>query len=76
MRPDGALFGEAQGRVIISVDPRKEEDFIRFCEEKNLSPRRIGRTDGDRIRIGDSIDVSLEYAFRIWKHSFEEKLSL
>jgi len=76
MRPDGSLFGEAQGRVIISVDPLKEGDFCLFCEKEKLSPRRIGKTGGEKLKIGEFIDLFLEEAFLIWKHSFEEKLSL
>jgi phosphoribosylformylglycinamidine synthase len=76
IRTDAALFGEAHGRVIISVSRKKETDFDRFCRESGFFPVKIGTTGGDKIKIGAQIDLPLKESHQIWKRAFEDSLSL
>ncbi|MCX8081400.1 MAG: AIR synthase related protein, partial [Bacteroidia bacterium] len=56
IRLDAFLFGEAQGRVLISVSKDQEKDFIDFLNNQlNVSYRCIGKTTCGTVRI-DGID--------------------
>ncbi len=76
IREDVALFGETQGRVIITVIPTKEKDFLTFSEEMGVSVKKIGITGGGRLEVEGLMSVDLEEAYRIWDSSFRKKLRL
>ncbi|MEX2048189.1 MAG: AIR synthase-related protein, partial [Gemmatimonadota bacterium] len=42
LRPVGILFGEAQGRIVISCDPSKTAELLRVAERYDVPARRIG----------------------------------
>ncbi len=76
LRPDTALFGETQGRVIISIKPEKEADFLAFAAESGVPAARIGETGGERFVIKGYVDMHIGEAYTLWKESFGKKLSL
>jgi phosphoribosylformylglycinamidine (FGAM) synthase-like enzyme len=39
----GALFGEAQGRIVVSCDPAHTEEALRVAARHRVPARRIGR---------------------------------
>ena len=47
------LFGEAQGRVVVSCEPAKTDELLATMEQGGVAARRIGRVGavGGRIRI-------------------------
>jgi phosphoribosylformylglycinamidine synthase II len=76
LRPDAALFGETQGRVIISLKPEKESDFLKFADENGMPVCGIGKTGGKRFIIEGFVDIDINEAYTIWKESFRKKISL
>ncbi len=55
LRPVIALFGESQGRVVLSCDPDSTEALMKVAERHGVPARRIGVvTDG-----GDGFEVTV-----------------
>lgn len=53
IRQDAFLFGEAQNRVVVSVTPRKEADFIDFMIEKDFPFSTLGHVTKGEMRVDD-----------------------
>ncbi|HET9949093.1 MAG TPA: AIR synthase-related protein, partial [Longimicrobiales bacterium] len=55
LRPVGALFGEAQGRVVVSCAPDKTDEVLRVARRHDVPARRIGAVtraeEGMHIRV-------------------------
>jgi phosphoribosylformylglycinamidine synthase len=69
--PVAALFGEAQGRVVVSCDPERAEEVLAVAADHDVPARRIGTVGaagGDvRIRVrGASVDVPIGRAVDVW----------
>jgi phosphoribosylformylglycinamidine synthase len=65
LRPVAALFGEAQGRIIVSCAPDKTAEVLRVAEFFEVPARRIGSVRGpeDEFRIavrGGSVSASVD----------------
>jgi phosphoribosylformylglycinamidine (FGAM) synthase-like enzyme len=60
-RPDAALFGERQTRVILSAQPPHVDDIVALAHAHGLACYAIGETGGDRltIRWNDTLLVDL-----------------
>ncbi len=70
-RKDAYLFGEAQSRIVVSVAPEKEDDFIDALSAHEIDFSRIGEVTASKIIIDeeDFGDISL------WKSKFENAIS-
>jgi phosphoribosylformylglycinamidine synthase len=66
-RPDAMLFGEAQSRVLVSVDPEDLEEVARLADRAGVPCARLGVVGGDRLVIGP-LDVDLAHAQAAWEH--------
>ena len=53
IRPDAYLFGEGQGRVLVSVDPKFETEFIDFMKFQNVQCTMLGHVTKGEFRIDD-----------------------
>ncbi|MGQ1891680.1 phosphoribosylformylglycinamidine synthase subunit PurL [Thermophagus sp. OGC60D27] len=53
VRRDAFLFGEAQGRVIVSVSPEKQDEFVDFMVGKELAFSVLGHVTRGEIRVDD-----------------------
>lgn len=53
IRPDAFLFGEAQGRVVVTVSPSRETHFIDFMMELGVPFTTLGHVTKSEIRIDD-----------------------
>ncbi len=78
LRPDEALFGESQSRVLVTVsDDNSTMDALEaVCREAGAPVRVIGRVgarDG-RIKIGCLVDVSAAEVAETWSGAFESLL--
>jgi phosphoribosylformylglycinamidine synthase subunit PurL len=51
MRMDALLFGEAQGRVIVTVKPKHQAAFEALCKKDIVPIELIGTVDDDAISI-------------------------
>jgi phosphoribosylformylglycinamidine synthase len=43
--PFVALFSESSARVVVSVSPEHEDEFVQLCQASGLPAQRIGQTD-------------------------------
>ncbi len=66
--PVPLLFGEAQGRIVLSCDPADTESVLETARRHGVPAKRIGRVteagDGIRLTVG-------EYELRIASHDAE-----
>jgi len=53
VRQDAFLFGEAQGRVVVSVSPTHETEFIDFMLSKDVPFSALGHVTRGEIRMDD-----------------------
>ncbi len=53
IRTDAFLFGEAQGRVVVSVSPSRETHFIDFMVASKVPFSTLGHVTKSEIRIDD-----------------------
>lgn len=52
-RTDAFLFGEAMGRIIVGVNPEKEDDFLDYMASSQLPFFTLGHVTKGEIRIDD-----------------------
>lgn len=67
-----SLFGESQGRFIISMEPDKLSEFKDLAAEIGANYNIIGKVIGDRIKIDDKIDVSVLEMKNYWDNALDE----
>jgi phosphoribosylformylglycinamidine synthase len=53
VREDAFLFGEAQGRVVVSVDMNVEQEFIDFMIDHNFPFSVLGHVTKGELRVDD-----------------------
>ncbi len=53
IRKDAFLFGESQGRVIVSVEEKNNDKFIKLLKEKNVPYMLLGHITKGDVRIDD-----------------------
>ncbi len=62
VRLDSFLFGEAQGRIIVTVSPIRETEFIDFMIQQDFPFSALGHVTKEEIRIDDiSYGSIIEY---------------
>ncbi len=57
VRQDAFLYGEAGGRVVVSVSPDNLQDFERFMVQQQFPHKKLGLVVGDRL-IVDGVSYS------------------
>lgn len=53
IRKDAFLFGESMGRIIVGVDPSKEDDFVDLMSESKVPFFAVGHVTKGEIRVDD-----------------------
>ncbi len=53
IRIDSFLFGEAQGRIVVSVLPKNEDKFIDFMIKEKVPFSTLGHVTKNQIRVDD-----------------------
>ncbi len=53
IRKDAFLFSESMGRIIVGVDPKKEDDFVDFMSASKVPFFAVGHVTKGEIRIDD-----------------------
>ena len=59
-RWDAALFGERQSRIVVSVASGRTREFEALAQAAAVPAVRLGETGGDRFRIDDRRDASID----------------
>jgi phosphoribosylformylglycinamidine synthase len=74
-RWDVALFGEAQSRVVVSLDPSDIGLFRDLAKEYMLPWVELGVVGGSGFSLGDLIDIPLVNLQHAWESGLEENLA-
>ena len=62
IRKDAYLFGESQGRVVVSVEPKNEDAFIEYMTKSKAVFTLLGTVRGKEIIIdGESFGKVSDY---------------
>lgn len=64
-RPDMYLFGENQGRIIVSIHPQKRENFENFLKQNNQNYHLLGTVIADKMVI-DNIEFGTVQQYFTW----------
>ena len=72
VRKDAFLFGESQGRVIVSVSPSRETQFLDFMMHSGVAFLALGHVTKGELRIDDvSFGFITDYR-RVYDTSIEK----
>lgn len=71
IRKDSLLFGETQGRIIISCAPEKKRELEEYAKQAQIPLTLIGKVGGERFefKFNDEklIDLDLNLMNKIWR---------
>jgi phosphoribosylformylglycinamidine synthase subunit PurL len=70
IRKDAWLFGEAQSRILVTVQPEQSAALERFLNEKNAPFSALGTVTGDSL----SVDGENWGKLAAWKRTYETVL--
>ncbi|MCS6917865.1 MAG: phosphoribosylformylglycinamidine synthase subunit PurL [Chitinophagales bacterium] len=70
LRPDAFLFGEAQGRIIVTVRPDKENEFLRCIMDLHVEFSCLGQVTEEALVIDQVHWGSLQE----WRDAYENSL--
>lgn len=69
------LFSESQSRVVVSVAPDREAAARRLIESRGVACAVIGKTGGQRLKIGTWIDAPLDVLSHAWRTSIGRRMA-
>lgn len=72
IRKDAFLFGEAQGRVIVTVDPQLEDEFIENMQHTYLDFSNIGEVKGTEAIVDAQSFGTIAELKRLYDHAIEK----
>jgi phosphoribosylformylglycinamidine synthase subunit PurL len=75
LRPDFYLFGEDQSRIVVSAANESAEPFLALCRKNGIHAAKIGTVGGDRLVVGDLIDISCTGLADAYYGSIENRMS-
>jgi phosphoribosylformylglycinamidine synthase subunit PurL len=75
VRPDAFLFGETQGRVVVSVSSDNESDFIDFMMSTKVPFTLLGHVTKGDMRIDDEKFGSIADAKNLYQNALENLIS-
>lgn len=76
IRKDAFLFGEAQGRAIVSIEASKASELEKFCSTMNLTCSKLGEVKGKNVVI-DGLDFGIIEGYKnIHLNTIQEKMAL
>jgi phosphoribosylformylglycinamidine synthase len=75
IRKDAFLFGEAQGRVVVTVSKSQEDEFIDYMRSQAAPFVILGHVTKQEIRIDDSSFGFIDDYKSLYLNGLEEKLS-
>ncbi|HET9201119.1 MAG TPA: AIR synthase related protein, partial [Dehalococcoidia bacterium] len=75
-RVDAALFGEAQARILVTVEPEDATELESIASRHRVPALRIGATTDDgRFRLGTDIDLPVEELRKIYEEALPALLA-
>lgn len=68
-REDFSFYSESQSRVIVSISPDDEEEFLSLTLSSGLAVRKIGITGGQKLLINNKYQFELETVSKLYYNS-------
>jgi phosphoribosylformylglycinamidine synthase len=75
LRTDTLLFGEIQSRIVVSTRPERFPDLEALAARRNVPLLWLGVAGGDRVRIGETIDLPLAQISDVYDNALERLLT-
>jgi phosphoribosylformylglycinamidine synthase subunit PurL len=76
MRADVLLFGESQSRILLSLDRQSWPRLRDRAQREGIPVEVIGEVAGDRLEIGDWIDLAVVDLAAAWEGALERALGV
>ena len=73
-RWDAALFGEAQSRIVVSLDSEALAGLEALASEEGVPWARLGEVGGDSLSLPSLLDVAVGDLRSAWEGGLEEAL--
>ena len=73
-RWDAVLFGEAQSRIVVSLDPERLDTLESLCTQERVEWTVLGRVTGSRFAIGSLIDLQVSEIESTWRNALQKRL--
>ena len=70
-RWDAVLFGEAQSRIVVSLDPVRMERLESLCNQEGVEWAVLGKVTESRFAIGSLIDLRVSEIESTWRSAFK-----
>ncbi|GAB4116470.1 MAG: phosphoribosylformylglycinamidine synthase subunit PurL [Candidatus Caldatribacteriota bacterium] len=67
IRSDACLFGETQSRIVVSVSIPYSQEFMETALQRGVPIQQIGIVKGDRLRINQWVDLSVNQLEKAWR---------
>jgi phosphoribosylformylglycinamidine synthase len=76
IRMDAFLFGEAQGRIIITVPTEDEDDFVEVMEESKVNFCILGEVKGKEMLVDDESFGTVEDTRKIYENVLPDYMKI
>ena len=73
-RWDAVLFGEAQSRIVVSLDPGRMERLESLCTQEGVEWAVLGKVTESRFGIGGLIDLRVSEIESTWRSALQKRL--
>ena len=74
VRKDAFLFGEAQSRIVVTVNEAEDDDFIDFMMDQQLNFSALGHVTKGELRVDDASFGFISDVRKIYMSSLEDVL--
>tara|TARA_Y100000782_G_scaffold31337_1_gene34671 strand:- start:3219 stop:5459 length:2241 start_codon:yes stop_codon:yes gene_type:complete len=75
VRKDAFLFGEAQSRVVVSVKPDQQEEFVEFMTTREVDYTLLGHTTSGDLVVDDESFGNVDEKAKLYNEALENKLT-
>ena len=75
VRLDGFLFGEAQGRAIVSLKEADQDDFFDVCDAHGIRPTLLGHVTKGKLVVDDKHFGFCEELRAYYDNALEEAMT-
>jgi phosphoribosylformylglycinamidine synthase len=75
IRPDAYLFGEGQGRIVVTVKPGLVDDFVDFISQGPVEITALGHVTQGKMLIDEEHFGFIEDAKKIYNEALENRLN-
>jgi len=75
IRPDAYLFGESQGRAVVTVNEDEEIDFLDLMQATKVPCVLLGHVTQGKLMVDDAPFGNIEEARRIYEEAIPTAMS-